>query len=321
MPRTLIAGGAGYLGQALAKVLVDSGREVTIFDNLVHGPQEGLAALKAKFIEGDIRDLSQVNRALKDQDEAILLAALVGEVACDSQPDAALEVNYLAALNFFLTAQERGVQRFIFASTDSCYGDRPNEKLTELSTLAPLSWYATLKARAETAILAQKTPPHFAATVLRMGTLYGLAPRPRFDLVINLLAREATLKGQVKIFSGQQWRPFVHVFDAARAYLLALNAPLELVAGQVFNVGSNAQNIQFKDLAAQLLTALPQTQIETIHKPPDLRDYWVSFNKIKTVLGFEPEFTPQDGFLEIQKAILTGAIQDPYSPRHINGGQ
>jgi nucleoside-diphosphate-sugar epimerase len=318
---TLIAGGAGYLGQTLARLLLDSGRAVTIFDNLLHGELPSLASLTERgvtFVKGDIRDIGQVSQALKNQDEAILLAALVGEPACDQSPDEALEVNYLAALNFKAAAKERGAQKFIFASTDSCYGDRPGEKLTELAPLAPLSLYAQLKARAETALLADALDPNFHPIVMRMATIYGLAPRPRFDLVINLLAREATLKGQVKIFSGEQWRPLVHVTDAARAYLLALDAPASLVSRQVFNVGSNAQNIQFRNLAAILVEAIPGTKVETIHQPPDLRDYWVCFDKIKSILGFEPQFTPRAGFVEIQKALLSGSIADPYDPQYVN---
>ncbi|MDR1871278.1 MAG: NAD(P)-dependent oxidoreductase [Deltaproteobacteria bacterium] len=319
-PKTLIAGGAGYLGQTLAKILIDSGRKVTVLDNLLFGPQPELQKLDLTFVQGDIRDIGLVRATLEGHQEAILLAALVGEPLCDQRPKEALEVNYLAALNFAQTAKALRVNRFIFASTDSCYGQREKEILTELSPLAPISLYARLKAESETAILKLGSSLNFHPTILRMATIYGLAPRPRFDLAINLLAREATLSGAVKIFSGEQWRPLVHVKDAAKAYLLALKAPLELVSREIFNVGSNEQNIQFKDLAALLAQTFPAAKVEITPEPPDLRDYYVDFYKIKKVLGFTPEFTPKDAFIEIKNAILGGLILEPRSKRYQNVG-
>ncbi|MDR2422195.1 MAG: NAD(P)-dependent oxidoreductase [Deltaproteobacteria bacterium] len=318
--KTLIAGGAGYLGLTLARELIESGRRVTVLDNLLHGPQPALAELDLEFVEGDVRDIGLVGRTLKGHGEAILLAALVGEPLCDQRPDEAVAVNYLAAANFARSAQEMGVKRLIFASTDSCYGARENEKLTELSPLAPISLYARAKAKAEAAILSLAPDPNFHPTVLRMATIYGLAKRMRFDLAVNLLAREATLKGRIKIFSGEQWRPLVHAADAAAAYRLALEAPLELVSGQIFNVGSNEQNVQFRDLGALLAATIPGTVVETGPEPQDLRDYWVSFDKIKKALDFSPRFSVADGLLEIHRALLAGSLPDPYSARYLNAG-
>jgi nucleoside-diphosphate-sugar epimerase len=195
------------------------------------------------------------------------------------------------------------------------------EKLTELSPLAPISLYASLKAKAESAILALGASPEFQPTIMRMGTLFGHSPRPRFDLVVNILAREATLKGRFAIFSGEQWRPLVHVTDAARAYLLVLETPPELVAGQIFNVGASDQNIQFKDLGALVVQAIPGTQVDVLPQPPDLRDYFVSFDKIAAVLGFRPQVAIAEGLVEISKAILAGQPPDPYDPRHQNAGR
>ncbi|MDR0548447.1 MAG: NAD(P)-dependent oxidoreductase [Deltaproteobacteria bacterium] len=316
--KTLIAGGAGYLGLTLAQTLQNANRAVTIFDNLRHGPQKGLDVIDGQFILGDLRDLNQVSNALRGQDEAICLAALVGEPLCDRHPIEATAVNYLAAVSFARAAQAFGVKRFLFASTDSCYGTREKEKLTELSPLAPISLYASLKAKAEAAILALGASLDFQPTILRMGTLFGHSLRPRFDLAVNLLTREATLKKRIAIYSGQQWRPLVHVTDAARAYLLALEAPPELVSGQIFNVGANEQNVMFKDLGALIAKAIPGTQVTTVPQPPDLRDYWVSFDKIKTVLGFKIQTPITQGILEIQNALLAGDPSDPYATNHVN---
>ncbi|MDR2141532.1 MAG: NAD(P)-dependent oxidoreductase [Deltaproteobacteria bacterium] len=316
--KTLIAGGAGYLGLTLARALLASGREVTILDSLLHGLPPALTSLNVNFLEGDIRDISLTHRALQGFDEVVDLAALVGEPACDASPAEANQVNYLAAANLAAAAETAGVQRFILASTDSCYGARENEKLTELSPLAPLSLYARTKAWAEAAILSRPPRPDFQPTVLRMATIYGLADRTRFDLAVNLLTREATLKKRIKIFSGEQWRPLVHVADAARAFVLALDAPPALVSGQIFNVGSNEQNVQFKDLGALIAKVIPETVVETIPEPPDLRDYWVDFDKIRLILRFQPKYSLKAGILELRKAIIEGQIPDPYAAWLVN---
>ncbi len=161
-------------------------------------------------------------------------------------------------------------------------------------------------------------PAGFHPVVLRLATLYGLSPRMRFDLVINILAREATVGAGARIFSGEQWRPLVHVRDAAEAFALALAAPADLVSGQIFNVGSNSQNVQFKDLADILLKVIPEAKVQTVPEPPDLRDYHVCFDKISRVLNFSPNLEPSDGIREIKDALLSGYFGDPYDPKYRN---
>jgi nucleoside-diphosphate-sugar epimerase len=316
--KTLIAGGAGYIGQQLVKTLLDSGRQVIVLDNLLHNQdilvEEGP---NCSFLNGDIRDIGVVHQNLSGCDEAILLASLVGEPACDHNPDEALEVNYLAALNFALTARISGLKRLVFASTDSCYGQREGEKLTEDSPLRPLSFYAKLKSWAEVGILGVKGDD-FSPTIVRLATVYGLAPRMRFDLAVNLLTREATLNGKIKIFSGEQYRPLVHVSDVARAIQTVLDAPYSLTAGQVYNVGSNEQNIQFKELGRLLAAIIPETIIETVPQSPDLRDYYVCFDKITKELGFEAQISLADGIKEIHNALKSGHFADPYARQYVN---
>jgi len=317
----LLLGGAGYLGGALTPQLLAAGHGVTVFDNLSFGT----AAVdplrnnsRFRLINGDMRDISAVTEAVRDQQAVIVLASLVGEAACDRRPLETVAINYLATLNVMKAAAYFGVERFIFTSTDSCYGAQENVFLTEEAPLRPISLYAELKARVEAEFLEMPRPASFHPTILRLATLYGLAPRMRFDLVINLLTREAATGRGAKIFSGEQWRPLVHVRDAAKAFVSTLAAPAELVSGQVFNVGSNHQNVQFKDLAAILLKVLPEAKVETVPQPPDLRDYHVCFDKISRELNFTPDFEPEDGIAEIREAIVSGALGDPCDPRYRN---
>ena len=319
--KVLVFGGGGYLGGALVPQLLAEGHEVTVFDRLMFGRAAIDPVMNHpgfKLIEADMRDISAVTRAMPGQEAVVLLAALVGEPACDRDPLETVAVNYLATLNVMKAAVYYGVERFIFTSTDSCYGAQENVFLTEESPLKPISLYAELKAKVEDEFLKMPRTQSFNPIILRLATLYGLAPRMRFDLVINLLTREAVCGAGAKIFSGEQWRPLVHARDAARAFALALAAPAELVRGQVFNVGSNRQNVQFKDLAQILLRVIPNANIETVPQPPDLRDYHVCFDKISKILHFSPTMEPSDGIAEIREALLNGRFPDPYDQIYRN---
>jgi nucleoside-diphosphate-sugar epimerase len=314
-PKTLLVGGAGYIGLVLAKRLLDQGRSVTILDNFLHGRTD-LSSISDhknfKLLEGDFRNLDLATQALKDHDEIVLLAALVGEPLCDLYPEEALTTNYSGAIAFFKAARDNHIKRFIFTSTDSCYGTRENEKLDEYSPLAPISLYSDLKAKAETEMLNYPHKDGFCHTVLRLATVYGLAPRTRFDLAVNLLTREAALKGKASIFSGEQWRPLVHVTDVARAFQLVLDSSPTKTSSQVFNVGHNRHNIQFKDLAQLLKKEFPKADINIVEAQPDLRDYYVTFDKISNILGFKPLTEIEDGIRDLKKALLSGTITDPY---------
>jgi nucleoside-diphosphate-sugar epimerase len=318
----LIIGGAGYIGLVLTQVLLEAGFNVTVLDNFIHGP-DPLTFLKQwstlKIIQGDIRDIGLVNRAVGGHRSVILLAALVGEPACDVDQNQTFEINFLAALNVMETAKHHNdVSRFIFTSTDSCYGAREGERLTEKSPLKPLSFYAELKAKVEDALLNSPLVSGFTPTILRLATVYGLSPRIRFDLAINLLVREVVLKKQAKIFSGEQWRPLVHVRDVARAFQMVLEAPSEKIDSQIFNVGSNEQNVQFKELAPLLSTLDPDAKIDIVPAAPDLRDYFVDFSKIERILGFKAKIKLFDGMTEIKQALLSGFPVDPYDKKWRN---
>ncbi len=143
----------------------------------------------------------------------------------------------------------------------------------------------------------------FAPVILRFGTVYGLSPRPRFDLVINLLAAKATCEKRITIFGGDQWRPFIHVDDVAQAIFKCLEAPLQAVKGQTFNVGSDDQNYQITQLGDLIKELIPDAQVIHQGEDVDRRNYRVSFAKIQKHLGFTPRHTVAEGILEIKAAI------------------
>ena len=307
----LVIGGAGYIGSVLVRKLLDRGYTVTALDGLIYG-DESIRDLYGQpgfeLIHDDLRNIEAVVRALQYADAVVHLGALVGDPACALDKKLTLEINLAATRMIAEAARGFGVQRFIFASTCSVYG-ASDQLLDEHSALSPISLYARTKIDSERVLLALNRD-RFAPIILRFGTVYGLSPRPRFDLVINLLAAEAVCDKSITIFGGDQWRPFIHVDDAAEAILKCLEAPLHAVKGQVFNVGSDDQNYQIAKLGDLIKGLVPDVQV--IHKGDevDKRNYRVSFAKIRKHLGFTPRRTVPEGILEIKAAIEDGRIRD-----------
>ena len=317
--KVLLVGGAGYLGTILCELLLREGYKVTVFDNLMY-KQKSLRFFKNKkrflFVEGDIRDIPLVSKVIQGHDAVIMLAALVGEPRCNKNPKVTVEINYLATLMLAEACRYYKVKRFLFASTDSCYGIRRGI-MYEGSPMNPISLYAVLKALIEKKILALSSKD-FSATVLRMATIYGWSHRMRFDLLVNILTMHAAVNKKIKIYCGKQWRPLVHVRDAANAYLKVLKAPLKKTEGEIFNVGSNEQNYQLFQIGNVITDVFPKVEIETIKQSPDLRDYHVNFDKISKDLNYRVRYGVRDGILEIKKRLEKGLVASPNSKLYRN---
>lgn len=146
-------------------------------------------------------------------------------------------------------------------------------------------------------------------TVLRLATVFGHSPRPRFDLVVNLLTARAVKDRQIIIFNDDQWRPFVHVSDVARAFLCALQGPAERVTGEIFNVGSYRLNYTLGELADKIREQIPDVVVER-QENLDRRNYRVSFDKIHSTLGFVCLTGLEEGISEVRKAIESGVVKD-----------
>ena len=323
--RVLVTGGAGYIGSVVVRLLLGEGYQVRVLDSLMYGGQALLALYhddKFDFVRGDTRSADVVNNALDGIDAVVHLAAIVGDPACAQQPELARETNLDASLQLFERSQRRGVNRFIFASTCSNYGKMgdPSQYVTEGSELHPLSLYAETKVAVEKALLDAPVHNTPAVTVLRFATVFGLSPRMRFDLTVNEFTMELLTKRKLVVYGEQFWRPYIHVRDAARAIVMTLNAPLEKVCGQVFNVGDTTQNYQKGQLVDLICAQLgEEIEIEHIHKKEeDPRDYRVSFEKIRQELGFRVTRSIDDGIREIIDAIDQGVITDFDNPCYRN---
>ena len=309
--KVVITGGAGYIGAVVSAHLLAGGAEVTVLDKLVYAGEALLPFFGNpcfQFVAGDVRDPGVLRKALAGASAVVHLAAVVGEPACSVDPEAAWSINYDGTRQVLAAAKECGVGRFVFVSTCSNYGVSAPESLAdETFALKPLSRYAESKVQAERLVLEDRDLP--CGFVLRFGTICGLAPRMRFDLLVSDMARAAALGEPIRIFAPDAWRPFLHVRDAARAIAHCLSQPCEKLHGKVFNVVG--ENYQKRGLVQLVWKHYPETSVEIAEKEPDLRDYRVSGELIRRELGFAPQFTVEDAFLETAAAVTSGLFRDP----------
>ena len=307
--KVVVTGAAGYIGAATVARLLDAGHTVAGLDCLRFGGTALLGSyLTGRFslTRGDIRDRALVARVFADADAVVHLAGIVGDPACAAEPDLACAVNLDAAVALHEAAGRAGVARFVFASTCSVYGHCAYPA-DEAAPLNPLSLYAQNKVDAETQLLGA-VPGGMATTVLRFATVYGLAPRMRFDLVVNTLVAHALTTGRVQVFTPAAWRPLIHVADVADAITSVVQAPAAVVGSQVFNVGS-ADNWQLADVA-RLIAGIcgPSVQVDISPVVGDARDYRITTSKLSTATGWTACRTLRDGIEELANALSAGVL-------------
>lgn len=316
MKRVLVTGGAGYIGSVLVRLLLENKYQVRVFDNLMFGGNSLIDLFNNDnfdFYKGDIRNEVDLMKALAGIDYVVHLAAIVGDPACAKQPELAKSTNYEGSKLIYNVANRLNIKRFIFSSTCSNYGkmEDPNSMVDENSTLSPVSLYAETKVQTEKFLLSQPKTNSCKPVVLRFSTVYGLSQRPRFDLTVNEFTKELALGRELIIFGEQFWRPYCHVVDLARSVMLAIEAPLDKVEFNVFNVGDSSENYQKKMIVDEILKFIPDAKIKYVQKNEDPRDYRVSFEKIKNELGFRITKKIPDGIAQILKVIKEGIILEP----------
>jgi nucleoside-diphosphate-sugar epimerase len=310
----LVTGGAGYIGSTLVPVLLDAGHKVTVLDRLYFG-ESSLAAPRARhgdalrIVRADVRRVDP--RVFEGVDGVVDLAGISNDPACELDEDLTLSVNLEGSVRTARLAQAAGASRIVFAGSCSVYGHGAGLELTEGSPLHPVSLYARCKVDAEARVLELGRQTGVTVAALRFATVFGLSPRMRFDLAVNVMTKNAYVARKVTIDGGgKQWRPFVHVRDVSEAIRRTLEAPREAVAGQVLNVGSTESNVRIVNLAYRIRDLVPGTELVMGTGDPDLRDYNVSFEKIRRVLDFTAARSIEDGIREVLDALRSGAV-DP----------
>ena len=312
--RILVTGGAGYIGSVLSRILVEKGYDVSCLDRFFFG-KEALENVSSNInlIKDDIRWFDP--EILRGVDAVFDLASLSNDPSGELDPQKTLEINYKGRVRVATLSKKYKVSTYVLASTCSVYGFQEGT-LNEESRLNPLTTYAkaNMMAERETLPLADKS---FRVTALRQATVYGLSHRMRFDLAINGMVLGFFNNGKIPIMrDGKQWRPFVHVKDTSKAFARVLESDKEMVNGQIFNVGSNEQNLQIFDLAKMVAESISLPFNFEWYGSPDMRSYRVSFDKIKEQLGHRTDYTPKEGAREVFDALKEEKL-NPDDPRTI----
>jgi nucleoside-diphosphate-sugar epimerase len=292
----------------MTETFLHAGHDVVVLDRFFFG--DTLADLRANprltLVKADTRDYPA--SVLKGVDAVCDLAALSNDPAGELDPRKTLDINHEARARTARLAKERGVKRYVLASSCSIYGFQ-DEAVDESSKINPLTTYAEANGLAEQSNL-PLADGKFTVTALRQATVYGASRRMRFDLAVNGMTLALHKQGSVKVMrDGTQWRPFVHVRDTCRAFLAVLTAEPAKVNGQIFNVGSDDQNIQVLPLAKRVTEAVGLPFKEDWYGDPDHRSYRVSFAKIRNALGYRTERTFEDGAREIYAKLKSGELK------------
>jgi len=300
--RIFLTGHLGNVGSVLAEKLIKNNFHVTGTD-IGYFPNDFLPtkANLIKNIKKDIRDVTKED--LTGHDIVIHLAALSNDSSGEINPSLTTEINHYATVNLAKIAKNVGVKKFLYASTCSIYGIN-KEVVNENSELNPLTAYAKSKADSEKDII-KLNDTEFSPVILRCGTVYGLSPSFRLDLVVNNLTGSAFTTGVVKLFSdGSAFRPLLHVNDMVNAFIELSKSPNELVGGEIYNIGSNDDNYTVKEIAALVGEVIPNSEIKISKNAfNDSRSYKVDFSKIKNHIGYKTKQNLKEGIKEIYNTL------------------
>ncbi len=242
MSRVLITGACGYLGSQLLRdfALQLPDYQIRVLDNMQNHGHRALMNLEqgtVEFIEGDILDSQIVDYALEDVDIVVHLAAIVTTPMNFEHPNWVQQVNHWASSRLAEVCSKRGI-KFIYPSSTSVYG--PGGPFAETDSCKPIGPYASSKRNAERDLI-RAGERGLEYMVLRMGSLFGLAPVMRFDGVANRLAYMAGIGRALTIYgSGEQRRPVVHVRDASKAVIKAIN---DFKPAKTYNVVSDNPSV------------------------------------------------------------------------------
>ncbi len=325
----VVTGGAGYIGSMLTGELLRLGCRVTVVDDLLYGGEALLAYFphpRFHFAKANVWEPRAIVQSLPAgwpaPDAVVHLAAIAGFPACQAVGrQVAWRYNVEAVQRTFEQAEKLGARRFVYASTYSVYGLAPDgAPVDEASPLTPQSLYAETKIAAERFLLGQGRGAACAPLIFRIATLYGIAPRTRFDMIVNQFVLEAYLRRELLIYQRGYSRSYLHLRDGVRGLILGLEAPRERIRGQVYNLGTPKGNYTKDEVVTRILKRLPET---TVHYKDmtfggDMRDIRVSFEKVRRDLGFEARFGLDDGIREVLHALRQGIIQNPQEPRYRN---
>lgn len=302
--RILITGTEGYIGARMAPILTARGHDVTGLDTGFY--RDGCLYLDPLAMPTSPRTILRDLRTVTTEDfvgyDAVVhLAELSNDPLGENRPEITFRINHEGSVRIATAARAAGVRRFVYASSCSVYGiGTGGDFLDETSPTNPQTAYAHCKVNVERDV-AKLATDDFCVTFLRNATAYGPSPRMRFDIVLNDLCALAHTTHRIAMLSdGSPWRPIVHVEDICSAFRCVLEAPVEAVNGQIFNVGATRENYRIREIAQLVAEAFPGCEVSAGPPSADNRSYRVSFEKIETKLpGYASRWTASAGAKEL----------------------
>jgi nucleoside-diphosphate-sugar epimerase len=325
--RVLVTGGGGYIGAVLCRRLLDAGHRPVVLDRLFWG-RKPLRGYDVEIIPGDVRDFNA--GWLRGIGAVCHLAGLSNDPTAEYNTEANWQMNAVGTERIVAACKARGVERFTYASSASIYdSEASSHELSrspvmcdETTVVAPRGAYSISKKYAEDVVL-RAADSGFAPVIFRQGTVYGYSPRMRFDLVVNTFVKDAIVRRRLYLHGGGwMWRPLVDVEDVAAAHVMALEAPLEKIGGQIFNVLE--ENYQIRQLAMLVAGSLSlidppiRVDLEEAPLPKLVRNYRMSNAKLSNVLGFTPSRTVLESITGMLAKLPLDRIDDYGDPRYYN---
>jgi nucleoside-diphosphate-sugar epimerase len=297
MKNVLITGNLGYIGPVMTRLFKEKGYLVTGLDSGLY-----LDCFMDDYVKPYVqllKDIRDINiQDLNGIDFIVHLAGLSNDPLGELEEKLTYEINFDATIRLAELGRRAGVKRFVYASSQSVYGiSSESHEVDENSLVNPITAYAKSKLKSELGLL-ELSNDVFTTTILRPGTAYGKSPNLRYDIVLNAFVANAHSTGEIIVKSdGKPWRPMSHIEDICSAFIACIEAPLDLIKDQVFNVGTKDNNYTVKELAAEVVKQFANSKVVFTNEHIDSRSYRVSSEKILTVLK---------GFYHPKHNIITG---------------
>jgi nucleoside-diphosphate-sugar epimerase len=315
----LVTGGGGFIGSVLVRRLLQRGYSVRVLDRLYWGEGPLASVLdQIELVRADVRDMPAT--ALDGVDSVIHLAGLSNDPTAEYDPEANWQMNAVATEALGRACVERDVERLVFASSCSLYDGLPPGMHDERAPIEPKGAYATSKRFGEERLL-ELVGSGLCPVILRNGTVYGHSPRLRFDLVVNTFVKDALVNGRLNLHGGGwMWRPLVDIRDCADAMVAVMEAPSELVRGEIFNVLHS--NYQIRELAMLVAGSVQllgeKVELTETEAPTLTRDYECSNSKLASRIGFIPSRSVVDAVADLLARIDRSDRTGLTDPHHYN---
>lgn len=304
------------MGSVVIPQLIKDGHHIKCLDRFFFGDEylsQSQFSNNLELIRDDIRWFKP--QILEDVDIVLDLAAISNDPAGDLNPEKTFEINHKGRARVAKISKENGIKRYILASSASIYGQQ-NNIADENSEVKPLTAYSKANRNAEIDNL-PLNDENFSVTVLRFSSVYGNSPRMRFDTAINCMVLDLFKNKKISVHGKLNKRPFVHIKDVTRAYQAIINAPIEKIGGQIFNIGSEDQNFEMGKLAQEIVNYSDINCDIELSDTNDHRSYFASFQKIKKSIGFSAKHTVSEGVVEMYNELDSGRLKDTIKTRTV----